>query len=60
MVVNIIRYIYIYSCLRSCGRDRVSCDRFRAFALVEFEFHQCVCFLSKNALENLDVNIHHP
>ena len=43
---------YKLSCPRSCVRDRVSCDRFRAFALVGLEFHQCVYFPSKNALEN--------
>ena len=48
------------SCPRSCVRDRVSGDRFRAFALVGLEFHQCVYFPSKNALENLDDNIHYP
>ena len=51
---------FFLSCPRSCVRDRVSCDRFRAFALVGLEFHQCVDFPSKNALENLDDNTHYP
>ena len=51
---------YNLSCLRSCVRDRVSCDRCRAFPLVEMEFRQCVCFPSENAFENFDDNTDHP
>lgn len=40
--------------------DRVSCDCLRALTLVELEFHRCVCFPSKIALENLDDNAHYP
>ena len=48
------------SCLRSCVRDRVSCDRCRAFPLVEMEFRQCVCFPSENAFDKFDDNTDHP
>ena len=40
--------------------DCVSCDRLPALAFVELDFHQCVCFSSKIALENLDDNAHYP
>ena len=51
---------YPLSCLRSCVRDRVSCDRCRAFPLVEMEFRQCVCFPSENAFDKFDDNTDHP
>ena len=51
---------YMLSCLRSCVRDRVSCDRCRAFPLVEMEFRQCVCFPSENAFDKFDDNTDHP
>ena len=51
---------YPLSCLRSCVRDRVSCDRCRAFPLVEMEFRQCVCFPSENAFDKFDDSTDHP
>ena len=60
MTKNFYIYIYTLSCLRSCVRDRVSCDRCRAFPLVEMEFRQCVCFPSENAFDKFDDNTDHP